>query len=193
MNFDQYQVAARRTQNPALTYEEKRNHALFGLCSEVGEIHGIYQKDYQGHGVDKEKVKDELSDVFWFCAELCDSVGLRMDDVALHNIHKLEKRYKNGFTEEESIHRAEYGGKPDTAGKAPEVKKKEALPLEKVLKLFPTNCELLIHPYGQDAGLVLQAGMAGLTLNEKCLNAPVRNVCYNDDYDAIEVFLGAGE
>lgn len=108
MTFDQYQVAARRTQNPKLTYEEKRNHALFGLCSEVGEVHGLFQKVYQGHGLDKEKVKDEAGDIIWFLAELFDAVGLRFDDVAEFNIHKLENRYKNGFTVEESVNREEY-------------------------------------------------------------------------------------
>lgn len=108
MTFDQYQVAARRTQNPALTYEEKRNHALFGLCSEVGEVHGLFQKAYQGHKLIIERVKDELSDIFWFIAELCDALGLRLEDVANHNVEKLKKRYKNGFTAEESIKRVEY-------------------------------------------------------------------------------------
>ena len=197
MTFDQYQVAARRTQNPALTYEEKRNHALFGLCSEVGEVLGLYQKVYQGHGLDKEKVQDEISDCFWMLAELCDSNCIRMEDVAQHNIHKLEKRYKDGFTVEESINRVEYRGKQKEAVKAPEAAPEAAprakQPLEKVLLLFAPKEEIIIHPFGQDAGLVLQAGMAGLTLNEKCLNAPVRNVCYNEDYGAIEVFLGTGE
>ena len=62
MTFDEYQVLARRTQNDELTVADKLNHALHGLVAEVGEIHSIYQKKYQGHPVDNEKVLDELGD-----------------------------------------------------------------------------------------------------------------------------------
>lgn len=108
MTFDQYQASARRTQNPALTCEEKRNHALFGLSSEVGEVLGLFQKTYQGHRLDIDRVKDEISDCCWMLAELCDALGIRLDDVAQHNIRKLEKRYKHGFSVEESVNREEY-------------------------------------------------------------------------------------
>lgn len=113
MTFDQYQVAARRTQNPALTYEEKRNHALFGMCSEVGELHALYQKRYQGHEIDKEKVKDEVFDVMWFVSEFCDSEGLTMEEVAQHGDRKLKKRYPDGFSEERSVNREEYRHETD--------------------------------------------------------------------------------
>ena len=107
MTFDEYQEKARRTQNKALTPYERQNHALFGLCSEVGEIHSIYQKAYQGHPVDREKVKKEIGDVLWMIAELCDSLYMRMGDVAQANIDKLRARYPEGFEVEKSLNRRE--------------------------------------------------------------------------------------
>ena len=189
MTFDEYQIAARRTQNPALTYEEKRNHALFGLCSEVGEVLGLYQKVYQGHGLDKEKVQDEISDCFWMLAELCDSNCIRMDDVAQHNIHKLEKRYKDGFTVEESVNRVEYRGKQKEAAKAPETAPRAKQPLEKVLLLFAPNEEIIIHPFGQDEGFPIKAGMAASVVSEKLMQTPVTVLSMNEEYAAIEIWL----
>lgn len=105
LTFDEYQALARRTQNNKLTPHERLEHALFGLCSEVGEIHSIYQKAYQGHTVDPVKVKDEMGDALWFLAELSDVLGLRLDAVARENIRKLMARYPDGFSEEHSVHR----------------------------------------------------------------------------------------
>ena len=105
MTFGAYQEQARRTQNPNLTREERRNHALFGLASECGEILGIYQKRYQGHSAPTDRVVDELGDMLWFAAELCDVLDIDMDDVAQHNADKLRARYPRGFSAERSLHR----------------------------------------------------------------------------------------
>lgn len=105
--FSEYQVRARRTQNPRLSPSEALEHALFGLASETGEILGIYQKALQGHEIDQNEVLNEVGDLMWFVAELCDCLGVNMGSVARQNIRKLETRYPNGFDPENSIHRKE--------------------------------------------------------------------------------------
>ena len=105
MNFSEYQEKARRTQNDALTINMKRQHALYGLAGEVGEVLSIYQKELQGHQVEREKVLEEMGDCLWMLAELCDCLGASMEDVAEANIQKLLGRYPNRFSVEKSIHR----------------------------------------------------------------------------------------
>lgn len=107
MTFDEYQAAARRTQNPRLSMQERKAHALHGLASEVGEIHALYQKVYQGHMLSSDALIKELGDELWFIAELCDVYELSLDDVAQVNIIKLKARYPDGFRTERSINRAE--------------------------------------------------------------------------------------
>lgn len=51
------------------------------------------------------RVADELGDMFWFASELCDRLGLRLEDVARANIEKLRRRYPDGFDAERSLHR----------------------------------------------------------------------------------------
>ena len=60
--FNGYQNLARRTQNERLNPCERRMHALHGLSSEVGEIHALYQKTFQGHPLNADSVVDELGD-----------------------------------------------------------------------------------------------------------------------------------
>lgn len=109
MTFNEYQELARRTQNAELDMDEKRLHALYGLASEVGEIHGLFQKVYQGHPLNLDDLEDELGDLLWFAAELCDAHCWQMGDVAAKNIEKLKKRYPEGFDADRSVHREAYG------------------------------------------------------------------------------------
>lgn len=75
--------------------------------SEIGEIHGLYQKTYQGHELHSSHVKKELGDLLWFIAEYCTACGWQLEDVAQMNIDKLRARYPEGFDTERSLHRAE--------------------------------------------------------------------------------------
>lgn len=80
LTFLEYQSAARRTQNPALTRHAKRDHALLGLAAEIGEILGHFQKTFQSHRLDPGAV-------------------------AALNFGKLRKRYPDGFDAEKSVNR----------------------------------------------------------------------------------------
>ena len=105
MKLSEYQQAARRTQNVLLAKRDRVEHALWGMCSEVGEIHGIYQKVHQGHKFDKTKVAEEMGDLLWFIAELADEIGVSLDGVAEDNIAKLRIRYPEKFSVQDSIER----------------------------------------------------------------------------------------
>lgn len=107
MTFADYQALARRTQNKELAKADKREHALMGLMSEVGEIASIYQKKHQGHPISTSEVALELGDLLWFVAELCDVLGYDIETVAKWNIEKLRKRYPEGFDAERSLNREE--------------------------------------------------------------------------------------
>ena len=96
---------AKRTINPKLTFEQVRNHALFGIASECGEIHEQYQKVYQGHELQPERVMDEMGDLMWFLMELCFAEGIDPEEVLEFNVHKLNQRYPEGFDPERSKNR----------------------------------------------------------------------------------------
>lgn len=107
MTGQEYQELAARTINPGLTPLGQERHALHGMVGEIGELHSIYQKFYQGHSIEEEHVKKELGDLLWFIAEYCTVCGWNLDDIMQMNIDKLRERYPDGFDEEHSLHRAE--------------------------------------------------------------------------------------
>lgn len=105
MTGSEYQLLAARTINPDLSHEALCSHALHGMAGEVGEIHGIYQKAYQGHELDEEHLKKEVGDLLWFIAEYCTVMGWCLSDIMQMNIEKLKTRYPDGFDTERSAHR----------------------------------------------------------------------------------------
>ena len=105
MTLNEYQVLAGRTINHGLSAAMTQLHALHEMASEVGEIHSIFQKTYQGHAIDDEALCLEVGDLLWGIAELCTVRGWCMEDVAAKNIQKLKKRYPDGFDAERSLHR----------------------------------------------------------------------------------------
>lgn len=107
ITMEGYQILAARTINSCLDVDEKLKHGLFGLASEAGEVLGIYQKAYQGHAIDSEKLKKELGDVLWMVAEICTAHGYSLGEIASMNINKLRKRYPDGFSADRSVNRNE--------------------------------------------------------------------------------------
>ncbi len=97
MTLNEYQKYANRTCNPDLDKQQTLRHALFEMCSELGEIHSFYQKQYQGHKIDEYDLKLEVGDLMWGIAEFCYANGWTMEEIAEMNIAKLKKRYPEGF------------------------------------------------------------------------------------------------
>ena len=106
--LDIYLMEAMRTCSFQYGEQDKMmRHAVFGLCSESGEVAGILQKVFQGHDFDKEHFKKELGDCLWMIAEACASVGATLSEIASMNIQKLRERYPDGFDPEKSRNRKE--------------------------------------------------------------------------------------
>lgn len=86
--------------------DDVRQMCCLGLAGEVGEIVDHFKKHlYHGHPLDSKHVMEELGDVLWYVATLADAMGFLLSDVMQTNVAKLNARYPNGFTVEDSINR----------------------------------------------------------------------------------------
>ena len=121
MRLNEYQSLAMRTDpidnyDPECRKTQRLTNALMGLNGEAGEAIEILKKAmFQGHTLLVDNVIEELGDCLWYIAEAVDALGYKLSDVARKNIEKLEKRYPNGFTAEDSIERRDHdtNGEPD--------------------------------------------------------------------------------
>ena len=107
MTGKEYMRLASRTIDKKMMDTDMEYHALHGMVGEIGELHSIYQKEYQGHEMQEEHLKKELGDLLWFIAEYCYSWDRDLDEIMQMNIDKLKARYPEGFSADKSLHRKE--------------------------------------------------------------------------------------
>lgn len=94
MDFDEYQDQAMRTAAFGVHIET----IALGLCEEAGEVAGVIKKANERKlGIVEDKVLEELGDVLWYVARMCDHYGVPLKLVAQRNIDKLKKRHPEGF------------------------------------------------------------------------------------------------
>ena len=101
-----YMLSVLRTENKTLGQPEKILGATLGLAGECGEVVDIIKKvQFHGHDLDINKLKLELGDVFYYLYSLCHLHNLTVEEVLDANVKKLEKRYPNGFSVNDSKRR----------------------------------------------------------------------------------------
>lgn len=106
MNTNQYQLKAARTLPHLTSMLMDDLHMVLGMQTEVAEIADVYKKNIAyGKPLDEINVKEELGDVLWYIANMCNLHGWSMEDVMDVNIKKLETRYPEKFTEELALNR----------------------------------------------------------------------------------------
>lgn len=69
--------------------------SVIGLGSEAGEVQGEVEKLLRkNEPVSKRHdiILDELGDVLWYAASVCNALGITLDEVIEHNIQKINKR-----------------------------------------------------------------------------------------------------
>ena len=109
LSMNAYQELAARTAGAGGDGDRRLIIAALGLAGEAGEFANLVKK-LTAHGhidITPEVLADELGDVLWYLAEAATACGLEFDAVARQNVHKLQQRYPEGFSEERSINRTE--------------------------------------------------------------------------------------
>ena len=67
------------------------------LTEEAGEVAGKLAKTVRGDkGLDKKEIEKELGDCLWAIAVLAHELEIKLEDVAIGNILKLQDRQKRG-------------------------------------------------------------------------------------------------
>lgn len=108
MNANDYQQQAARTllDAPDSDYSAREVMIVWnalGLAGEAGEVADTIKKAvFHRHDLDRDVLIKELGDVLWYVAALCSKIDVSLDEVMARNIAKLQKRYPNGYSSEDS-------------------------------------------------------------------------------------------
>lgn len=68
---------------------EMIQHALFGLCAKVGELHGLYQHIYENSGFSTVEAKHCIGGVLWMLTELAEGLNLSLGKIAQTNVRVM--------------------------------------------------------------------------------------------------------
>ena len=105
MQVSEYQEQAKRTM-ANLGHTMDNIHMCLGLQTESAELSDVFKKFIAyDRPVDWVNVKEELGDLMWYVANLCNINGWNLEDIMETNIKKLEARYPEKFTTESAINR----------------------------------------------------------------------------------------
>jgi NTP pyrophosphatase (non-canonical NTP hydrolase) len=69
---------------------------MLGLAGETGQLLSEYKKhlrDGEAHRLFKERVAEELGDLLWYVANVASKFDLNLDDIATHNLSKVQERW----------------------------------------------------------------------------------------------------
>jgi NTP pyrophosphatase (non-canonical NTP hydrolase) len=106
MNTKEYQLNASRTLAVLDTSLENDLHMILGMQTEAAEMADVYKKHLAyGKDLDLVNIKEELGDLLWYIANLCNMHGWDMEDIMATNIKKLQARYPEKFSWEAALNR----------------------------------------------------------------------------------------
>ncbi|MFV0400126.1 MAG: nuclear transport factor 2 family protein [Oscillospiraceae bacterium] len=105
MDFNEYQELALRTSSEA-SQKNRILDGVMGLCGEAGECIDLVKKHlFLGQELNSGKLLDEASDCLWYLATIAAGLGVPLEEIAVHNVDKLKRRYPEGFSTEGSLER----------------------------------------------------------------------------------------
>jgi len=99
MNLNEYQRLAEKTaKKDFATREEAIMCWGLGITGEAGDVASCIKKTFAHKKDVSEGIKENLGDMMWYAAMVCNFFGWDMDEILEKNIKKLKERYgSEGF------------------------------------------------------------------------------------------------
>lgn len=99
MEFNEYQKAANRT---LYGNEQVLTNCALGLASETGQVVDLVKNyTFRGKELNKTELVHEMGDVLWYLSQVAQWADIDFDEIAAKNIDELNKRYPNGYQDEQ--------------------------------------------------------------------------------------------
>jgi len=95
-NLNNYQKLCRKT---AKKFNSKEKEILtwgLGLTGEAGDVAGCIKKTFAHDNDQRAGIRENIGDMMWYAAMICNFFGWKLEDVLGDNIKKLTKRYSCG-------------------------------------------------------------------------------------------------
>lgn len=106
---DQHEILVRNMFKDMGTLQQNLMHAAAGIAGESGELLDAVKKHWAyNKPLDMANIIEELGDIEFYMRALRNLLDISREDVLLHNISKLSKRYSNGtYSDKQAQDRAD--------------------------------------------------------------------------------------
>jgi NTP pyrophosphatase (non-canonical NTP hydrolase) len=101
-SFEEYQFLCKSTAKKFDTPVEEILTWGLGITGEAGDVASCIKKTFMHDNDKKEGIRENLGDVLWYVAMICNFFNWNLQDILDDNIKKLKERYPNGFTTEDA-------------------------------------------------------------------------------------------
>lgn len=91
-----------------MSLRDHLNHMCLGIAGEAGElIDPIKKHTIYGKPLDKENVIEEIGDLLFYVQGIINELDLDYNQILQQNADKLNKRYKDGYSDKAAQERAD--------------------------------------------------------------------------------------
>jgi NTP pyrophosphatase (non-canonical NTP hydrolase) len=102
MDLKQYQELAKLTAKKFDNPEVEIATWGLGITGEAGDVASCIKKTFAHKNDVKEGIKENIGDMMWYTAMICNFFGWNLQEILEMNIDKLKKRYPQGFNIEDA-------------------------------------------------------------------------------------------
>ncbi len=103
MNLNEYQKLCLTTAKKGLKHEEALCNWGLGVSGEAGDIASCIKKFvFHKNVAIKDGIRENIGDMMWYTAMICNTYGWNFEEVLEENIKKLKDRYPKGFTHKDA-------------------------------------------------------------------------------------------
>jgi NTP pyrophosphatase (non-canonical NTP hydrolase) len=101
MDLNEYQKLAKVTAKKDFGSETEEIMCWgCGITGEAGDVASCIKKTFAHNKDVKEGIKENIGDMFWYAAMICNFFNWSMEEVLEANLEKLKKRFPEGFNYE---------------------------------------------------------------------------------------------
>jgi len=100
MELKEYQELCKLTARKGESVNDDLCNWGLGVSGEAGDIASCIKKlVFHKNDAIKEGIKENIGDMLWYTAMICNSLGWDFSEILEENIKKLKERYPQGFSE----------------------------------------------------------------------------------------------
>ena len=102
MNLKEYQRICKLTAKKFDSPELEISTWGLGIAGEAGDVTSCIKKTFAHKNDKREGIKENIGDMLWYAAMICNFFNWNLEEVLDENVKKLAERYPQGFTEKDA-------------------------------------------------------------------------------------------